>query len=84
MTKTISQLQKEAVATPQYLLKVEGINLWLSNRQNLSGVNLVPNKKGAMKFSVEFDNPEMKAGIWNAAASIQFNNKDVKFEVVKL
>jgi hypothetical protein len=67
-------------AAPKYVLFIEGAG-YLSDTQRLTGINFTQDINKAQKFAVGFDNPEMKTGIWNAAAKRMFNNPDVKFEV---
>lgn len=76
----IKQLQKEANAAPKYVLKMEGLDLYISNRQPLIGCDITPDIKKAMKFSVGFDNEEIKTGCYTAIAQRMTNNKDVRFE----
>jgi hypothetical protein len=84
MTKTISQLRKEAKLAPKYVLKMEGLDLYYSDRQPLSGFDVTENIEKAMMFSVGFDNEEIKVGAISAVAQFHTNNKNVKFEVVYL
>jgi len=79
---TTTQLQKEANKAPKYILKMEGLPLYVSSNQGISGVQLVAIPKKAMQYSVGFDNEKMKVVIWNTIAQRQMNNKEVKFEVV--
>lgn len=84
MTKTIQQLRKEAKLAPKYVLKMDGLDLFVAEKQGLTGCNITEDVNKAMMYSVGFDNEEMKTGIWTAAAQRQSNNKDIKFEVVYL
>jgi len=84
MTKTISQLRKEAKLAPKYVLKMDGLDLFVAEKQGLTGCNITEDVNKAIKYSVGFDNEEMKAGIWTAVAQRMTNNKDVKFEVMYL
>lgn len=84
MTKTISQLRKEANKAPKYVLKMDGLDLFVADKQALTGCNITEDVKKAKMFSVGFDNEEMKAGVWTAVAQLMTNNKDVKFEVMYL
>lgn len=84
MTKTISQLRKEVKLAPKYVLKMDGLDLFVAEKQGLTGCNITDDLNKAMKYSIGFDNEEMKAGIWTAAVQRQCNNKDMKFEVVYL
>lgn len=84
MKKTIAQLQKEANKAPKYVLKMDGIDLYISDRQPLVGCDITDNIKKAMKFSVGFDNEEIKTGIYTAIAQRMTNNSDVKFQVLYL
>lgn len=78
---TIKQLQKEAKAAPKYILKMDGLDLYISNKQPLIGCDITPDIKKAMKFSVGLDNEEIKTGYYTAIAQRMTNNKDVRFEV---
>lgn len=81
MKKSISTLQKQAKKSPQYILKVEGLNLYLADFQSMSGVNLTAIPKKAMKYAVGFDDADTKISVWNKAAELQYHNSDVKFEI---
>jgi len=84
MKKTISKLQKEATQAPKYVLKMDGLDLYISNKQPLIGCDITEDINKAMQFSVGFDNEDTKSGIYTAIAQRMTNNKDVKFEVVYL
>lgn len=64
-----------------YTLKLDGLNLYLSSKQSLTGVNYTKSIKSAMKFDSTTDNPELKKGIWDSAAKLQHNNSDMVFNV---
>ena len=84
MKKSISRLRKEANKAPKYVLQMDVLNFYVAETQQLSGVNLTNNINKARKYSVGFDNIEMKINVWNAAAKVMFNNSHVKFNVVYL
>lgn len=67
------------MTTTKFTLKLDGLNLYLSSKQNISGVNYTSDIKKAMKFD-DRDNSADKISIWNTAAKIQHNNSDVTFE----
>lgn len=71
------------MTTSKFVLKVNGIDLYLSSNQSISGVNYCSNIKKAMKFDGR-DNADDKISIWNAAAKIQHNNSDVNFSIIYL
>ena len=77
-------LRKQAQLAPKYVLKMEGLDLYYSDKQPLSGFDVTENIKEAMLFSVGFDNQEIKVGAISALAQYHTNNKNVKFEVVYL
>lgn len=81
---TIKQLQTKANSGPQYVLKMDGLDLYVSNRQPLTGINITDDIKKAMKFSVDFDNKETKQSIYTTIGQTVANNKSVKFEAVNL
>lgn len=80
MKKTFSQLQKEARTAPKYILKMDGLDLYVHKKQGLTGCNITEDKKKALAFSVGFDNEEMKSGMWTAIAQRMTNNKEVIFK----
>ena len=85
MTKTIKQLQKEAAKAPQFILKLDGLDLYLSSSQRFYGsVNLTKNKKKAMTFSLGFDDVQTKIKAWSIALQMLTNNKETKFEAINL
>jgi hypothetical protein len=73
-----------AKTAPKYILKIDGLNLFLADKQGLTGCNITNDTNEAMKFSKGFDNEEMKIEIWTLTAQRQMNNKNVKFEVIYL
>jgi hypothetical protein len=80
---TTLSLRKQAQLAPKYVLQMEGLNLFVAEKQGLTGCNLTDNVNEAMKYSVGFDNEEMKTAIWTATAK-RMMNTDVKFNVVYL
>lgn len=79
----MKSLRKQAQLAPKYVLQIDGLKLFVAEKQGLTGCNLTDNINEAMKYSVGFDNEETKAGIWTAAAK-RMMNTDVKFNVVYL
>ncbi len=82
MKKQMS-LRKQAQLAPKYVLKMDGAG-YLADEQKLSGVNFTDKVEDAMKFSIGFDNPELKTGIWNATARLYFDNPWMEFKTVEL
>lgn len=82
MTTALPSLRKAAANAPKYVLLIEGAG-YLASTQGLSGINFTPYLELAMQYSIGFDNPKIKLGIWNAAAKKMFNNSGVKFEAVE-
>jgi hypothetical protein len=76
-------LRKKAQLAPKYVLQMEELNLFVAEKQGLTGCNLTENISEAMQYSVGFDNAEMKLGIWTATAK-RMMNTDVKFNIVNL
>ena len=81
MTKTISQLRKEANKAPKYVLKMDGLDLFISDKQGLTGCNLTDKINEARKYSVGFDNENIKVGVWESEAK-RMMNTDIKFNIV--
>lgn len=81
---TIKQLQKQANLAPKYVLKMNGLDLYISKKQPLIGCDITPDINKAMMFSVGFDNEEIKSGVYTAIAQRMTNNTDVSFKVVYL
>ncbi len=81
---TVTQLQKQANQAEKYVLQLDGLNLFVSDKQGLTGCNLTENVKQARKFSIGFDNMDMKVKAWTAAIQLQCNNKDMEFKAVTL
>lgn len=78
---TIEKLQKQASKAPKYVLKMDGLDLYISSTQPLIGCYITDDVNKAMQFSVGFDNEEMKTGIYTSIAQRMTNNKDVCFKV---
>jgi hypothetical protein len=76
-------LRKQAQLAPKYVLQMDGLNLFVAEKQGLTGCNLTENINEAMQYSLGFDNEEMKLGIWTATAK-RMMNTDVKFNIVHL
>ncbi|MFM9945059.1 MAG: hypothetical protein ACKVQB_07465 [Bacteroidia bacterium] len=79
-SKTYTQANQAA----KYVLQLEGLDLFVSDKQGLTGCNLTENVKKARKFSIGFDSEADKAGIWTAAIQLQCNNSDMRFKAVAL
>lgn len=84
MAKKISQLRKDADKAPKYILKMNGLDQFVAEEQELTGCNITDDINKAIKYSVGFDNEEFKTKIWTSLAQRQSNNKEIKFEVVYL
>ena len=80
--KTLS-LRKQAALAPKYVLFIDGAG-YLASEQELSGINFSDDVNGARQFSVGFDDPNQKEGIWSATARRFFNNPEIKFEIIYL
>lgn len=61
---TLSQLRKQANATPKYVLELEEVEGFYLNA---SGDNVTQDTKEALQYSVGFDNEKMKIQYWSAA-----------------
>ena len=81
---TITQLQKQANDAAKFVLQLDGLDLFVSDKQGLTGCNLTENVKQARKFSIGFDNVEIKVKAWTAAIQLQCNNKSMEFKAVTL
>lgn len=79
----MASIKKQINEAPKYVLYIEGAG-YLSENQNLTGINFTDDLKHAMLYAVGFDNPEIKLGIWNAEAKKLFNTGEVKFELIYL
>lgn len=77
-------LKNQAKIAPKYVLKVDGINLYLGDKQGLTGCNLVEDVSNAMLYSVGFDSEDMKIGIWDVCVQRQMNNKNINFKAIYL
>lgn len=81
MKTTMATLRKQAKQAPKYVLSINGN--FLADEQTLSSVNLTSDIEKAMQFSVGFDNPEMKIGIWSAYAKMRLGITQ-KFQTVNI
>lgn len=63
---TTSSLRKKALSGPKYVLELNGF--FVSDKQELSGINLTERIEEARTYSVEFDSLH-KTSIWNAYLS---------------
>jgi len=81
--KTLS-LRKQAALAPKYVLGVDGVDLYLSAKQSISGCNLTDEISEAQKFSVGFDDPAAKISIWNAELKRLYNLSTVTFKAVNI
>lgn len=75
---------KQILKTKEYVLKMDGLDLFVANKQKVYGCNITADISKARKYSVGFDNEKIKTGIWSAAIQKQCNNNDIKFDVVYL
>lgn len=75
---------KQAQLAPKYVLKLDSLDLYVSNNQKPTGCVVTLNIKQAMQFSIGFDNEEMKSFTWTSILQKQCNNKDIKLEVIYL
>lgn len=79
----MKSLRKQAQLAPKYVLQIDGLNLFIAEKQDLTGCYLTNNINEALKYSVGFDNEEMKTNIWTATAK-RMMNTDIKLNVVYL
>jgi len=63
---------KQAELAPKYVLYIEGAG-YLADDQSLRGLIFTDELELARKFSVGFDDPAQKLGIWNAEAKKFFD-----------
>ena len=70
MTKTLSQLRKEANAAPKFVIEVVD-----SFFLNSKGDNVTQDIEKALQYSVGFDNEEMKIQYWSTALNQQVKAK---------
>jgi len=80
----MKNLQKQAEQAPKYVIKLDFCEQYVSDTQTLTGVNFTSDIKKARKYSVGFDDPKMKVGIWTAEAQKLMNNKDITLEAILL
>jgi hypothetical protein len=76
--------KQQAKKAPKFILQMDGLGLYVAEKQGLSGCNLTDNKNKALKYSVGFDNPSDKSLVWSVKAKIMMNISDVSFSVVNL
>lgn len=78
-TKTISQLQKEARNAPKYVLSLtyQGKTCYIREDQTLTSVNLTTSTENARKFSVGFDDENMKSRAWGMTVKLAGINSPV-------
>lgn len=82
MKTTMATLRNQAKQAPKYVLSMIGSG-YLADEQTLSSINFTSDVNKARQFSVGFDNPEMKVGVWSALAKIRLGLTE-KFEIVNL
>ena len=82
MKTTMATLRNQAKQAPKYILSMLGCG-YLADEQTLSSVNFTSDIDKAMQFSVGFDNPQMKVGIWSALSKLRLGTTQ-KFEIVNL
>ena len=75
-------LRKQAQMAPKYVLYIETLG-FLANRQGLTGIIFTNSVELAMEYSIGFDDPETKLGIWNAELKRK-GWAGFKFEAVEL
>ena len=80
----IKSLRQQAKEAPKYALQVSGLGLYVSATQGLSGCALTSNESEAMQYSIGFDNPIDKAGIWAATIKRQLGLNVVELIVKNL
>lgn len=67
-----SKNKKQLHDSKKYVLKTLS-GLYLSNSQKLIGCELTEKLENAEVFSFDFDNPQIKLGIWNSYAKKYHN-----------
>ncbi len=69
---TISQLQKEAKLAPKFVLTLiyDGKTCFIREDQTLTSINLTQNAENARKFSVGYDDEQMKSRAWGATCKL--------------
>lgn len=65
MSKTFSQLRKEANDAPKYVLRSKqfGFDIYIADREK-TDILITDTLGEALQFSVGFDNEEMKLSVW--------------------
>lgn len=84
MQKTLSQIRKEAKAASKFVIKMDGLDLYIAARQPKFSLGITADINKAMKFSVGFDNEIDKSKAWSVSAQLLTNNKDVVFNAFYL
>jgi hypothetical protein len=69
---TISQLQKLAKTAPKFVLvgTYQGKTCYIREDQTLTSLNLTTSTENARKFSVGFDDENMKSRAWSMTAKL--------------
>ena len=78
----MKNLKLDLKKASKYILKIEGLDLFLSNQQGLRGCNLTENVNDALEYSIGFDDKDVKCNIWNATIRLMTNNKNVTFKAI--
>lgn len=77
--KTISQLQKEAVKAPKYVLHSNefGFDMFIADESKSNGSPITDKISEALEYAKGFDNPEIKLGYWKAVTGYKLKVVDV-------
>lgn len=77
-----TSLRQQAINAPKYVLYNETLG-FLADDQTMTSLNFTPEKELARQFSIGFDDPNQKLGIWNAMGKIKLGSSNI-FEAVEL
>lgn len=69
---TLSELRKQAKLAPKFVLAGDfnGQSVFIGDMRSLSDVHMVSNVDNATKFSVGYDDENMKLRAWNMTAKL--------------
>lgn len=73
---------KKATNTSNFILELDGLGLYVSSKQNLTGIVLTKSKKSAMTFSSAFDNAGDKKEIWQSTAKKMMHNDGAQINII--
>lgn len=69
---TLSELRKQAKAAPKFVLSslINDIPVFIGDMRSLTDINVVSDVEEATKFSVGYDDENMKSRAWNMTAKL--------------